>query len=126
MKFTYGKEEKLKSKKAIEQLFVEGESVSAYPLRMVFLKKDHDGNFPIKTGISVAKKKVNKAVDRNRLKRVFREVYRLMKYEFSEGVDGQYIAMFLYLDTKEWTQEALKSKMLKLASKFRSKIEEGN
>lgn len=122
MKFTYGKKEKLKSKKAIEQLFIEGISVSSYPLRMVFLKKEHDAEFPIKLGISVPKKKVNKAVGRNRIKRVLREVYRLNKYDFSNGLENQYIAMFLFLDGKEWDQEVLTTKMKKLALKFHDKI----
>lgn len=126
MKFTYGKQEKLKSKKAIEQLFIEGVSVSSYPLRMVFLKKEHDAIFPIKLGISVPKKRVNKAVERNRIKRVVREVYRFNKTEFSEGLQGQYIAMFLFLDGKEWDQEKLTVKMKKLAAKFHEKIAETN
>lgn len=121
MKFTYGRQEKLKSKKAIEQLFIEGDAVSVYPLRLVFLKKEHKSSSLLQVGISVPKRKVNKAVDRNRIKRVFREVYRLNKHEFSEGLKNQYIGMFLYLDNKEWEQEALAAKMKKLASKFLEK-----
>ena len=124
MKFTYGTQEKLKSKKAIEQLFIEGNSVSSYPLRMVFLKKEHEVAFPIKLGISVAKRKVNKAVGRNRIKRVVREVYRMNKCHFSNGLEDQYIAMFLFLDNKEWEQEILAAKMEKLALKFHVKISE--
>jgi ribonuclease P protein component len=124
MKFTYGKQEKLKSKKAIEQLFIEGISVSSYPLRIIFFKKKHDAVFPLKLGISVAKKKVNKAVNRNRIKRTIREVYRMNKYDFSKGLEGQYIAMLLFLDGKEWDQEVLTTKMKKLALKFHDKIAE--
>ncbi|MEI6866119.1 ribonuclease P protein component [Flavicella sp.] len=123
MKFTYGKKEKLKSKKAIEQLFVEGISVSSYPLRMVFLKKEHNALFPLKLGVSVPKRKVNKAVDRNRIKRVLREIYRLNKYDFSNGLEDQYIVMLLFLDGKEWDQERLMIKMKKLALKFHDKID---
>jgi ribonuclease P protein component len=124
MKFTYGAQEKLKSKKAIEQLFVEGNSVSSYPFRMVFLKKEHASQFPIKLGISVAKRKVNKAVGRNRIKRIIREVYRINKSDFSNGLEDQYIAMLLFLDGKEWDQEALTGKIKKLAFKFHDKIAE--
>lgn len=124
MKFTYGKQEKLKSKKAIEQLFIEGVSVSSYPLRMVFLKKEHDSSFPIRLGMSIPKKRVPKAVHRNRIKRVLRETYRMHKTYFSDGLEDQYIAMFLYLDGKEWDQEKLVSKMKKLAGKFHEKIAE--
>tara|TARA_B100000809_G_scaffold266794_1_gene331665 strand:+ start:41160 stop:41540 length:381 start_codon:yes stop_codon:yes gene_type:complete len=122
MKFTYGSQEKLKSKKAIEQLFIEGNSVSAYPLRMVFLKKEHNSNSFLQLGISVPKRKINKAVHRNRIKRVLREVYRHNKYEFCNGLEEKYIGMFLFLDNKEWEQEQLRFKMKKLASKFLEKI----
>jgi len=124
MKFTYGSQEKLKSKKAIEQLFIEGDSVSSYPLRMVFLKKEHQSEFPLKLGISVAKRKINKAVGRNRIKRVLREVYRINKHEFSNGLQEPYIAMLLFIDNKEWDQETLTVKIKKLALKFHDKIAE--
>ena len=38
-------------------------------------------------GISVGKKKVKTAVGRNRIKRVFREAFRLTKHEWPVGVD---------------------------------------
>ena len=39
MKHTLGKEERLKSKKLIERLYEERNSVKAYPLRMIFYKQ---------------------------------------------------------------------------------------
>lgn len=118
MKRTYGKKEKLKSRKAIEQLFVEGDTVAAFPLRLVYLKKAHDASTTLKVGVSVSKRKIKKAVHRNRIKRLLREAYRLNKEVF-QHIDGdQYIGMFLYLDGKEWSQQELNHKMKKLADKF--------
>ena len=37
MKFRLGKNQKLKSRKAIAQLFVEGISVKSFPIKMIFL-----------------------------------------------------------------------------------------
>ena len=79
MSFSYPKKEKLKSQKRIEQLFSEGKSVNAYPLRMVYLKSDFNGNTTFKTGVTVSKRNFKKAVDRNRIKRLLREAYRLNK-----------------------------------------------
>ena len=42
MRFSFGKKDKLKSKKIIDALFSEGKSVSAYPLRLVYLQSNFD------------------------------------------------------------------------------------
>ena len=42
MNFSYSKKDKLKSKKLIEQLFSEGKAISAFPLRLVYLKTMFD------------------------------------------------------------------------------------
>ena len=56
--------ERLKGKKQIEELFVSGETVGAFPLRLVFLKTE-DTN---KVGVSVSKKNFKSAVNRNKIK----------------------------------------------------------
>ena len=73
MKYTLGKQERLKSKKLIEKLYKEGSSVKAFPLRMVFLQTEHTSDYPAQIGVSVAKRNFKKAPDRNRLKRLMRE-----------------------------------------------------
>ena len=42
MNFKYSKQDKLKSKKLIEQLFTEGKSVTAYPLKLIYLKTEFE------------------------------------------------------------------------------------
>lgn len=122
MKFTYGKQEKLKSKKLIERLFAEGDSVAEYPIRLKYLSCEHDSKFLIQAGVSVSKRKVNKAVDRNRIKRMLRETYRYNKYEFSDVLDCPYIFMFIFLGSKEPNFDELNQKMNKLAKKFTTKV----
>ena len=56
MKFTFNKKEKLKSKKLIESLFSKGQSVSAFPLRLVYTSVHFDDGVLFKTGVSVSKK----------------------------------------------------------------------
>ena len=63
MRATLSKIEKLKSKKLIEQLFANGQSVSAFPLRLVYLPTSFDENVVAKTGVSVSKRHFKKAVD---------------------------------------------------------------
>ena len=76
---TFKKEERIVSNLLIETLFEKGnsQSLSAYPLRAVYLRTEHrKGCAPVQLLISVPKKKFKHAVDRNRVKRQIREAYR--------------------------------------------------
>ena len=77
-KNTLGKKERLKSKKLIGKLFEEGKSIKKYPFRLIYLIQDKN-SFKIKTqaSFSVPKRNFKKAVDRNRIKRLIKEAYRL-------------------------------------------------
>lgn len=79
---TFKKEERIVSNLLIETLFEKGnsQSLTAYPLRAVYLKTLHrEGCAPVQLLISVPKKKFKHAVDRNRVKRQIREAYRKNK-----------------------------------------------
>jgi ribonuclease P protein component len=76
---SFTKEERLCSKKLIEQLFSEGSSFNLYPLRFIFIKQSPPSAIVPQVLISVSKRNFKKAVDRNRLKRQIREAYRLHK-----------------------------------------------
>jgi ribonuclease P protein component len=77
-RYTFKKEEKLKSRKTIEQLFREGRSFSNFPFRVLW-KFAGTSTAPLQTGFAVSSKNFKKAVDRNRIKRLMREAYRLQK-----------------------------------------------
>ena len=121
MRFTFNKQEKLKSKKLIEQLFAEGKSVSNYPLKLIYLEVNHESSFQIQAGVSVPKRKVNLAVNRNRIKRLMREVYRKNKHVIYESINNKYIFMFLYLDEKEHNYVFIEEKMVNLFRKVLKK-----
>lgn len=84
IRFTLSKSERLSSLKAIEKLFKDGRSLTKYPVRLVWLKMDQseDNDFPVQVMFSASKKKFSRAVDRNRIKRLLREGYRLYKPTF--------------------------------------------
>ena len=63
----------------------EGKHVKSFPLRLIYSPLNHDGEFPIKVGFSVPKRNVKLAVDRNRIKRLMREVYRKNKHLFLDN-----------------------------------------
>jgi len=124
MKFTLGKDEKLKSRKLIEHLFGEGKRVKSFPLQLIYLQINHDSEFPIKVGFSVPKKVVKLAVDRIRIKRMMREAYRLNKYLISENIKEPYIFMFIYTAKEELKYADLEEVFKRVFVKFLRKIEE--
>ena len=122
MKFSFGKEERLKSRKLIGELYTRGNAVKAYPLRMVFLQIDHHSNFPAKAAVSVPKRNFKKAVDRNRIKRLLREAYRHEKHIVYNNIDKPYVFMISYIAKDELPYKELKTKMVKLLNKFVKEI----
>lgn len=124
MAFTYPKNEKLKSKKSIDLLFSEGKSVSKYPLRLVYAANPMENEELIKFGVSVSKRYFKKAVDRNALKRVLRECYRLNKHLLVENIDKPMALMFFYQSKEVLTSKEINEKTILLFEKFIEKIKE--
>ena len=124
MSATYPKKEKLKSKKLIDQLFTEGQSVSAFPLRLVYLGTDFADDVITKTGVSVSKRNFKTAVDRNRIKRLLRESYRLNKASYFNNLTTQHAFMILYIGKDKPTFAQVETKMKILFEKFSNKISE--
>ena len=123
MRFTLEKADKLKRRKLIEQLFSEGDRVKSYPFHMVFLPVDYEKITTLQVGFSVPKRNIKLAVNRNRIKRLMREVYRKNKNIFSENLNEKYIFMIVYTARNEMEYADLELAMKKIAAKFRSKIE---
>ncbi|WP_435413483.1 ribonuclease P protein component [Psychroserpens mesophilus] len=122
MSFSYPKKEKLKSQKLIEQLFSEGKSVAAFPLRMVYLKTEFDDDTQFKTGVSTSKRNFKKAVDRNHIKRLLREAYRLNKTPYFNNISGSYALMILYISKDGTDFDAVETKMKQLLDAFSKKV----
>ncbi|MEO7394259.1 MAG: ribonuclease P protein component [Chitinophagaceae bacterium] len=85
--FTLGKNERLKSRKIIEELFSEGNKFVIPPFRVFYIYDNKTYSLHFGTGVS--SKHFKKAVDRNRIKRMMREAYRLLKNELQSTLTGQ-------------------------------------
>jgi ribonuclease P protein component len=119
--FTLGKQERLKSRKLIEQLFREGKSFSAFPFRIYYLYGEKIFNMPqpafnVQAGVGVSARNFKKAVDRNRIKRLMREAYRLQKetvYTFIKERSRQ-LAIFIIYTGKDLPDHKIVSEKIGL------------
>ncbi len=98
--FTLGKKERLKSRKAIELLFQSGKRFSVGSLRVFYLTQPVPG---LVASVGVSSKNFKKATDRNRVKRLTREVYRLQKLHLQEklAVAGKGLHIFFIYTSKD-------------------------
>lgn len=112
--FSYGKIEKLKSRKLTEQLFREGKSFLVFPVKVLYLPNTGMQDYPVKIGVGGSGRHFKKAVQRNRVKRVLREAYRLHKQPLHTHLEtsGQQVAVFLlYIDKVLPETQVLQKKM---------------
>lgn len=98
-KFGFNKEQRLTGKKRIEKLFLKGHSFQSAFLRVYWENNSSSSKAPAQLLISVPKKKFKLATDRNRIKRMIREAYRLNKNELvselkSNGKQIQFAIIF--------------------------------
>ena len=98
----YPRKEKLKQKREIDLLFAKGKWNSCGNLRIISidLEKKPQENFEIsnqKVGVSISKRNFKKAVDRNRIKRLLRESYRLNKDIFTSKFGNHSLSMLFWV-----------------------------
>jgi ribonuclease P protein component len=117
MPFTFPKKEKLKSKKLIKQLFVDGKSISQYPVKLIYLKSANQ-KASVQAGVAVPKKNFKSAVKRNHIKRLLRESYRLNKGLVDNNTKDTFAFLFLYIGKETLPFDVVQQKMTLLLCKF--------
>ncbi len=121
--FTYKKQDKLKSRKQTQHLFSKGQSIHAAPIKLIFtleavemnvnqVATEQDGI--VQAGVGAPSRTFRKAVQRNRVKRLLREAYRLEKPHFIEQLsiaNKRLNLFFLYTDAQVLAQLEIQAKV---------------
>lgn len=125
-RYTLSKAERLSWKRYIDQLFAEGQSFVAFPLRVVYLWTEEPMPVPASILVSVPKKKFKRAVKRNFIKRQVREAYRVRKYDVIEPLKDKnksLLLAFLYLDKEIHPFADMEKAMNKTVRILREKVQ---
>ena len=80
--FTYQKKDKLKSRKQTQNLFSNGKAIGVFPIKLIYTIEDINTEGIVQAGVGAPTRTFRKAVQRNRVKRLLREAYRLEKPTF--------------------------------------------
>ncbi|MEO6962051.1 MAG: ribonuclease P protein component [Chitinophagales bacterium] len=122
-----GKEERLKSRKQIDSLFESGKKITVFPFRLMY-QRQGDG-FDLKAGFTVSSRNFPRAVDRNRIKRLTREAYRLQKLPLREVLlkNKQRVHLFFIYTGRDIPDSVQVNKsILLLLEKLVNQFNEGN
>jgi len=140
--FTYQKEDKLKSRKQTQFLFAKGQSMNAFPVKLIYtietvsslneLLPSPPNNISIikekgllQVGVGAPSRTFKKAVARNRIKRLLREGFRLEKPVFIANtiLKGHRVNLFfLYTDVTILTQKEIQEKIKQLLNRLSEKL----
>lgn len=127
---TFRKPEHLCLRNEIEALFTAGNrSLSVYPLRATFRLLPYDNHGPrVKVLLSVSKRRLHHAVDRNLAKRQLREAYRLNKdILIHQLADGQSLHIaFIWLSERPIRTATITARMQTILQSIADKIREKN
>jgi ribonuclease P protein component len=140
--FSYKKADKLKSRKQTQFLFAKGQSMNAFPIKLIYTIETYASlnaqlpkppfnileikeNGQLQTGVGAPSRTFRKAVMRNRVKRLLREAYRLEKPAFIENANlsGNRINLFfLYTDPTVLSQKEIQEKVKQLLKRLTEKL----
>ena len=127
MDYTLRKNEKLRSRTAVNRLFDEGKSLMAFPLRAAYRLRD-PGDNNVQFLVTIPKKRIRKAVNRVTLRRRVRESYRLARRELLtpvlEAHDTGVDIAFVYLDRVPAPYAVIQEKMALLLSRIAQAVSE--
>ena len=122
---TLCKSERLNSMTLISRLFTEpgSQSTTIFPVRAIYKTVERTDDSPaVRVLMSVPKRKLHNAVDRNRVKRQVREAYRRHR-DLYEIPEGKYLAIaFIWLDHQHHDSAEVEEKVANLLRRLGEKL----
>ena len=104
----------------MDRVFAEGQTAKGFPLIARFVETPPDGAAPTRVAFTVSKRRFKRAVDRNKVKRLMREAWRLNRTEFESTIPkGNQCAVVLIFVGKDLpTSESIQRGMVKLLNRM--------
>ena len=93
---TFSKAQRLKSRKKLQEVFSAGKSVRGSVVKLVFLTEKTDVP-EVQCGVGLITRNFKNAVDRNRIKRLLREAYRLQQQPLQAYIASSDTALSAFL-----------------------------
>ena len=122
---TFSKEERLCGKKQIDQLFEKGEKFKEVSFVVIWQETKAKSEFPAKILISIPKRNIPKANQRNMLKRLLKECYRKQKqslYQVLLQKEKQIIFAIIYQKTDVLKYKELESEINLILNRLKKKL----
>lgn len=122
VKFKFPKQQRLTHKKRITELFVDGISVKAFPFRIKFLSNTLTYHRIL---MAVPKRNIPLANNRNTIKRLMREAFRLNQHQLIANPEHlDILLIFTGREKPHFTE--VENELLKLFQKIQLQIESNN
>ena len=124
-RYTFKKEERLTRKKLMDELFNNGSSFYLLPFKVLLLETSFESLYPVQILISVPSKNFPRAVDRNKIKRLIREAYRMNKdslYSELERKNKKLLLAYIYSSKKMETFSVIQEKVIVSLQKIISQL----
>lgn len=124
--YTLPKVERLYLRNAVNDLFANGNSFTAFPYRVVYRFLPESDAMQARAAIMAIapKKRFKHAVDRNHVKRLTREAYRLAKLPLLSNLEQRHMKLevaFIYLDKQFITFEQTQHRMHQMLTTLQEK-----
>ena len=122
--YTFSKSERLCNQTLIQNLFLNGQSISEDFIRLVYLESNQTKKH-LKSQIVVPKKNVSRAVDRNYIKRQIKESIRKNKFVLIDFFKANEVFMncaLIYQSKNKYPSYIVEEKIIVLFKRLISKL----